>query len=449
MILKNKKGFSLLELLVAMTIATVILTISLQIFESGMKVKNEQTESKEVDSNLRLAMDYIRDDITQAGAFLGDQGYFNYAMGTTPPAGTPPNRQFCIDFDSNSWADFPQMQAAWQSRFAGWTLENLSEDIIQIWYGDANAYSRVKQGGNIQSLVNFDIEDNPNSLGFQKGDYILFYDASKDDSVGSVRGTSSSTNWLTVLTGINVYTGEMTRGQLLFDQALSYADYYKTDYGQNIVIPLPGKDSFTANDRIYLIHRVVYGVMSKTVTTGAKTNIYKMIIRDNFRDPTGSSRYNPQIIATDIEHLTFTTVFKLPSGDIGSYPESWYNSVRLAYHDNSTGKMFGTTLYTAIDMNTDVANNTLTDHDPRDIRSVIVEICGKSRKQFFDHARAGGGAPKVFFTPEMGVVNYQSGGKDIRYQASSTPDWYKHYKLSVKVGLRTLRMKDFAVNPHN
>jgi|GEM_PF-6761135 len=445
----NNKGFSLLELLVAMTIATVILTISLQIFETGMKVKNQQIESKDIDNNLRLAVDYIREDLTQAGAFFGDQGYFNYAMGTTPPAGTPPDRQFCIDFDAINWVDFPHLQSAWESRFSGWTVEYYSEDMIQIWYGDARSYSRVKQGSSIQTLVNFDIEDNPNAVGLQKGDYILFYDASKDDDVTDVKGASSRTNWLTVLTGVSSYTGVNTRGLLQFDQGMPFTDYYKTDYGQNIVVPLPGKDSFTANDRVYRVHRVVYGVMSKSVSTGSQTQTYKMLIRDNFRDPSGNSRYNPQIIATGIEHLTFTTIFKLPPNDVGSRPESWYNSVRLGYYSNSTGKMFGNTLYNAIDMSTDTANNDLTDHDPRDIRSVIVEVSGISKKQFFEHASAGDKAPRVFYTPEMGVVEYSSGGKEVRYPAASVPDWYKHYKLSVKVGLRTLRMKDFAVNPQS
>jgi prepilin-type N-terminal cleavage/methylation domain-containing protein len=444
MLLRNNKGFSMLELLVAMTVATVIMAISLQIFESGMKVKEKQVEARDVENNLRIAMDYIRNDITEAGSFMGDQGFFNYY-----DPGIGMNRQFCVDFSNTNWPDWANLQAAWTAKFPGWNID-YSDDMIELWYADGNTYSPIKPGATnkIQSLVNIDIEDNPAQIGFQVGDYVLFYDTGKDDTIAAVRGSESRNSWVTVLTGIIQLTGNNTTGTLLFDQALPFADPYKTPYGHNLCSYIVTKTQFSSPDRIYLVHRVVYGLISKSVYSGGVTEQYKMLVRDDFRDPTGASRYNPQVVSTNMEHMMFTSIFKLPIGEAGVNPYNWYNSVRLAYHYTSNNKMFSRTLGDAIGTPiSDVANEDLTDNDPRDLRFITVEMSGKSRKRFLEFVANPSNAPKNMYSPEMGVVEYSTGGADVRLAAGTSPDFYKHYKLTSQVGLRTLRMTDFAVNP--
>jgi prepilin-type N-terminal cleavage/methylation domain-containing protein len=444
MLLRNNKGFSMLELLVAMTVATVIMAISLQIFESGMTVKEKQVEARDVENNLRVAMDYIRNDITEAGSFMGDQGFFNYY-----DSATGINRQFCVDFSNMNWPDWANLQTAWSSKFPGWNVD-YSDDMIELWYADGITYSPIKPGGanKIQSLVNIDIEDNPVQIGFQVGDYILFYDTGKDDSVAAVRGSQSRNSWVTVLTGMIQLTGNNTQGTLLFDQTLPFADPYKTPYGYNLCSSIVTKTEFSSPDRVYLVHRVVYGLITKYVTGPGGTEEYKMLVRDDFRDPTANSRYNPQIVSTNMEHMIFSTIFKLPIGEAGVNPNNWYNSVRLNYQYTSGNKMFSRTLNDAINTPiSDAANADLTDNDPRDLRFITVELSGKSRKKFLEFVANPSNAPKNMFTPEMGVVEYSTGGADVRLPAGTSPDFYKHYKLTSQVGLRTIRMKDFAVNP--
>lgn len=435
----------MLELLVAMTIAMVIMTISLQIFESGVSVKNKQVESRDVENNLRIAMDYIRNDITEAGSFMGDQGYFNYY-----DAALGKNRQFCVDFGNSFWPDWSNLQAAWTSKFPGWTID-YSDDMIELWYADGNVYSTINDGATnkITNLANIEIKDNPADIGLQAGDYLLFYDSSRDDSISqaAVRGSQSGNSWVTVLTGMISYTGINYKGTLLFDQSLPFADPYQTPYGSAVGSHLASKTQFSAPDRVYLVHRVVYGIISKTVSSGGTTETFKMLIRDDFRDPAGASRYNPQIVSTNMEHMIFSTIFKLPLDEAGINPNNWYNSVRLSYQYNSN-KMFNKLLNDALDTApVDPNNEDLTDNDPRDLREILVELSGKSRKKFLEYATNVAKAPKVIFSPEMGVVEYASGGADIRIPAATSPDFYKHYKLSSQVGLRAIRMKDFAVNP--
>ncbi len=65
--------------------------------------------------------------------------------------------------------------------------------------------------------------------------------------------------------------------------------------------------------------------------------------------------------------------------------------------------------------------------------------------------KAAGSAPRLFFSPDMGVVNYPpSSGMpaDIRKLGDSSPDWYRHVKIIAELGIRAVRMKDFVVNPN-
>jgi prepilin-type N-terminal cleavage/methylation domain-containing protein len=439
--LLNNKGFTLLELLIAMTVATVILTISLQIFESGMRIKNQQVENRDVENNLRVAMDYIRNDITEAGAFLGDQGYFNYYNAATNTA-----KQFCVDFSNTNCPDWSTLQSAWSAKFPGWYIDS-SDDLIEVWYADGETYSTIKAttGNKIQTLVNIDIDDDPTAIGFQVGDYVLFYDSSRDDAITALRGSQSLTSWVTVLTGVTSYSGQNVKGTLLFDQTLPFSDPYQTPSGFSVCSYLSGKSEFSSPDRVYLIHRIVYGLITKNVSGPGGTQQFKMLIRDDFRDPTGANRFNPQIVSTDMERLMFTAIFKLPKDEATVNPDNYYNSIRLAYHYNFNYKLFSMSIGDAI--TADAPNATITDLDPRDLRSITVEMSGKSRKKDLEFVADPGKAPKNLFSPEMGVVEYSTGGKEVRLAGATSPDFYKHRKLSSQIGLRTVRMKDFAVNP--
>ena len=444
-IFKNAAGMTLIELLVSMAIAGILMGAALTIFKAGMDVRNEQTNLKNTESGLRVGLDYISSDIAQAGAYMGDHTYFNYYSGSVTP-----NRRFCVNFDPHYWPDFANLQAAWEARFSGWYLEYYSEDMVEIWYADANVYSKIKNA-NITNIMNFDIEDNPVERGFQAGDYILFYDSTKDAMVGNdyIRGATSSANWLTVLTKPVEYSGELTRGELQFEDSLPFTDYYRTPYGYNFTSCLNDKGQFLPPDRIYKVHRVVYGVMTKSVGAGANTKTVKMLVRDNFSDSSGTSRYNPLVVATEVDQFKLTTVFKRPPDEAGSYPENWNNAVRMNYYNNSPGKMFGSTLVNALTM--DPNNTNLKDFDPRDLRKIQIELSSVSSKRFMQQAGNASTAPKVFFAPAMGVMKYPTGAGDynydIRVPGSTTPDWHKHRKLTSEVGLRTLRLKDFAVSP--
>ncbi len=438
----KNEGFTLVEVLVSMAVAGIILTVSVTMFNAALDIRNDQVRNKDALDNIRTAMDYLRDDIEQAGAYMGGHGYFNYYSGVS----NMPNRQFCLDFDAATWPDLEAIRSAWQARFPGWTLESSSEDMVQIWYGNEDVYTIVD--ATINTLGSIPIQDNPVHVGFVKGDYVLFIDAEDDQNPSAVRGSQSNRNWLTVLTDTQEIAGNYKQGTLLFNTSVPWTDSHKSPADYQFGLELATKTDFRDPDRIAMVHRIIYGIMSKPVQSPQGTRMARILIRDDCTDPAGLSRYNPLIVATNVEGIAFSTIFKLPFAEATTRPPNYYNSVRLDYHYNmNSNMMFGTTLANAYSM--DQLNNDYTDHDPRDLKSVQIELIGISSKRDNEAAR-GSNAPPVYRTPALGVMEYPpSAGmtNDVRIPGAALPDYYIHTKMVVTVGIRSIRMSDFAVNP--
>lgn len=67
--LKKFKGYSLIELLVAMSLGVFIIGTSLSFFETSRKTQKVQSELSEVRENAQFALDIIKEDIQLAGFF--------------------------------------------------------------------------------------------------------------------------------------------------------------------------------------------------------------------------------------------------------------------------------------------------------------------------------------------------------------------------------------------
>ncbi|MBN2135684.1 MAG: type II secretion system protein [Acidobacteria bacterium] len=447
--INNKQGFTLMELLVSMAVAGVILAVAVTIFDDGMKIRDQQIDQNNLYSNLKVATSYLQDDIAQAGSFLGDQGYFRYYNSASA---TEPKKQFCVDFDSSLWPDWSSLKTAWEARFTGWTVDNTNEDMIEIWYGDGNVYSTIHEDSvSVGTTIDFYIQDDPVSLGFVAGDYILFFDTGSFETISdaAVGGSKSSSSYVTVLANPVSLSGNNVKGQLALMGTLPYTDPYQAPYATTI------DRSYYPDDMVYKLHRVVYGVVSKTITQNGITKTIKMLIRDNFSDPTGASRYNPSIIATNVEQFKLSTIFKLDTSEVGSYDDNYFNSVSGSYYTNTPGKMFALTLDEVLGLPTDpdydLSNENEQDRDPRDLRKIQVELLSISTKRYMQERRmyntGSGIVPSIYSTPAMGVVAYTDGTKsDARVPKASSPDWFKHVKLTTEIGLRALRLKDSAVS---
>ena len=69
---KNKKGFTLIELVVAMAIFLVVISISFSTLSSFFSMRSAQEQEMILQQNFRFALDKMTDDFRQASTTSGD-----------------------------------------------------------------------------------------------------------------------------------------------------------------------------------------------------------------------------------------------------------------------------------------------------------------------------------------------------------------------------------------
>src|SRR5437899_7521219 len=72
--LKSRRGFSLLELLVATSIGLTVVLVMTSLFKTGMDATMRVTQRAETQQNLRAAIELMTKDISLAGAGLPSGG---------------------------------------------------------------------------------------------------------------------------------------------------------------------------------------------------------------------------------------------------------------------------------------------------------------------------------------------------------------------------------------
>src|SRR6202171_4515674 len=90
----NARGFSLVELMVAMTLGLIVLAATTQLFKSGMDATILVTQSSEMQQSARATLNLIAKDVSMAGSGLPSGGLPlpNGAGSVGPPLGGAPNR---------------------------------------------------------------------------------------------------------------------------------------------------------------------------------------------------------------------------------------------------------------------------------------------------------------------------------------------------------------------
>lgn len=79
------RGFSLIELLIAMALGLVVLGATMQLFKSGMDATRLVTQSSEMHQNVRATLNLMAKDVSMAGSGLPSGGLaLPYGAGSTP-----------------------------------------------------------------------------------------------------------------------------------------------------------------------------------------------------------------------------------------------------------------------------------------------------------------------------------------------------------------------------
>src|ERR1700682_5093842 len=68
------RGFSLLELLVAMALGLIVLAATTQLFKNGMDATILVTQSSEMQQNVRATLNLVAKDVSMAGSGLPPSG---------------------------------------------------------------------------------------------------------------------------------------------------------------------------------------------------------------------------------------------------------------------------------------------------------------------------------------------------------------------------------------
>ena len=71
---QNARGFSLVELMVAMTLGLIVLAATTQLFKSGMDATILVTQSSEMQQSVRATLNLIAKDVSMAGSGLPSGG---------------------------------------------------------------------------------------------------------------------------------------------------------------------------------------------------------------------------------------------------------------------------------------------------------------------------------------------------------------------------------------
>ncbi|PYX70730.1 MAG: hypothetical protein DMG78_17885 [Acidobacteria bacterium] len=80
--LKSRRGFSLLELLVATSIGLTVVLVMTSLFKTGMDATMRVTQRAETQQNLRAAIELMTKDISLAGAGLPSGGLHAISLAT-------------------------------------------------------------------------------------------------------------------------------------------------------------------------------------------------------------------------------------------------------------------------------------------------------------------------------------------------------------------------------
>jgi prepilin-type N-terminal cleavage/methylation domain-containing protein len=81
----NARGFSLVELLIAMALGLIVLTSTVQLFKGGMDATILVTQSSEMEQSARAALNLVGKDVSMAGSGMPPGGLsLPYGAGATP-----------------------------------------------------------------------------------------------------------------------------------------------------------------------------------------------------------------------------------------------------------------------------------------------------------------------------------------------------------------------------
>ncbi len=202
---RDSRGFSIIELMVAMVIGLIVLGGVVTIMANSKKGYNMQNDAARIQENARFAMEFLHRDLRMAGYFgcMDDvENVWNHVNGGT-------DNLFSTDFAIEG---LEQGGNAWQPSGSTNGVSNIvaGTDAVSIRYIDPNASVKVEPPFMPQASGDIKVET---GSGLQEGDIIAITDCASTDifQITGPSGTNpSSTGQIIHTTGNNVSPGNVS-----------------------------------------------------------------------------------------------------------------------------------------------------------------------------------------------------------------------------------------------
>jgi prepilin-type N-terminal cleavage/methylation domain-containing protein len=187
----GEQGFSLVELLVAMTVTLTVLAGAFAVLQEAARASRLAATSSDTNQNLRVAMNAVLRDLIQAG-----EGDFGLRTGISIPSGAgvdPIVRPGPVGFAWSFPAHYTVLPAVSPGNGTGIVVNGIATDVITILYQDRRLdFSGViptipASGASMTFPVTFAIDDE--AIGIKDGDLIRFGNGAMQE-VSNVAGNT-------------------------------------------------------------------------------------------------------------------------------------------------------------------------------------------------------------------------------------------------------------------
>lgn len=204
--MRNRKGFTLVELLIVLGMLGVVMTAIYSLFSENQRSAYIQEDVLDVQQNLRIAMESISRDVKMSG----------FLIPTTDDAVTPnniENRPVGMIGDGAGWG--PQRLVA---------PDNINSDLITLNTGSpTNRYARVAVDTPGGAAVTYTVDDSESVDTFDTGEDVRIIrpmtrvGVPADNTVYTVtaRDRDARTMTLTYKSGVDPAGTEFTRGDVI------------------------------------------------------------------------------------------------------------------------------------------------------------------------------------------------------------------------------------------
>ncbi|HWP85905.1 MAG TPA: prepilin-type N-terminal cleavage/methylation domain-containing protein [Terriglobia bacterium] len=207
--LEREKGFSLLELLIAMAVGLVIMAVAVLLFRQGIEAMDTVRQRSEMQQNARVGINWVAQDIAQAATGIPIGGF------QLPTGAGAQDPLFACDFTgcylpANNNFPNDRLYGVVPGNGLGPTINGVNTDVVVVTYDDATynlaqfpIVSATSTSITINGATNPPINDP--AVGIQRGDVL---------SICNTNGCAA-----VVVTAVNNPTISFTNGDpLRFNQ---------------------------------------------------------------------------------------------------------------------------------------------------------------------------------------------------------------------------------------